>query len=94
MTDQADLPDFELPAIGTQRFQLSAFKGHPFVIHFYPQHPGLHRRGHPVPRPLYAEFQKSGIAIFGVSRDSLASHEGFLCGPAQQALDFVTSAKL
>jgi hypothetical protein len=37
MTDQADLPDFELPATGTQRFQLPAFKGHPFVIYFYPR---------------------------------------------------------
>ena len=35
MIDRAPLPDFELPATGNQRFQLSAFKGHPFVLHFY-----------------------------------------------------------
>ena len=31
MTGQP-LPDFELPATGNQRFQLSAFKGHPFIL--------------------------------------------------------------
>jgi len=37
MIDRAPLPDFELPATGNQRFQLSAFKGHPFEL-------ALHRR--------------------------------------------------
>ena len=34
MTDRASLPDFELPATGNQRFQLSAFKGHPLAPYF------------------------------------------------------------
>ena len=37
MSDRASLPDFELPATGQQRFQLSAFSGHPFVLYFYPK---------------------------------------------------------
>ena len=37
MIDRAALPDFELPATGNQRFQLSAFKGHPVVPYFYPR---------------------------------------------------------
>jgi len=37
MTEKPVLPDFELPATGNQRFQLSAFKGHPFVLYFYPR---------------------------------------------------------
>jgi len=32
-------PDFELPAPGNQRFQLSALKGHPFLVYFHPKDP-------------------------------------------------------
>lgn len=69
------LPDFELPATGNQRFQLSAFKGHPFVIYFYPKDdtPGCTDEGIQF-RDLYREFQAVGYHIFGVSRDSVASH--------------------
>jgi thioredoxin-dependent peroxiredoxin len=72
------LPDFELPATGNQRFQLSAFKGHPFVIYFYPKDdtPGCTDEGIQF-RDLYQEFQAVGYPIFGISRDSVASHEKF-----------------
>ena len=36
MSESAVLPDFEIQATGNQRFQLSAFKGHPFVLYFHP----------------------------------------------------------
>jgi peroxiredoxin Q/BCP len=77
MTGKA-LPNFELPATGNQRFQLSAFKGHPFVIYFYPKDdtPGCTDEGIQF-RDLYQEFQAAGYHIFGISRDSLASHEKF-----------------
>ena len=78
MSDQAPLPDFELPATGNQRFQLSAFAGHPFVLYFYPRDdtPGCTVEGAQF-RDLHAEFRKAGIAVFGISRDSVASHEKF-----------------
>ena len=78
MTDPAPLPDFELPATGNQRFQLSAFRGHPFVLYFYPRDntPGCTDEGIQF-RDLHAEFARAGIAVFGISRDSLKSHEGF-----------------
>ena len=78
MSDQAPLPDFELPATGNQRFQLSAFAGHPFVLYFYPRDntPGCTDEGIQF-RDLHPEFRKAGVALFGISRDSLASHEGF-----------------
>ena len=78
MTDRASLPDFELPATGNQRFQLSAFKGHPFVLYFYPRDntPGCTDEGAQF-RDLHDEFRKARVAIFGISRDSLKSHEGF-----------------
>jgi len=78
MTDRASLPDFELPATGKQRFQLSAFKGHPFVLYFYPRDntPGCTDEGAQF-RDLHAEFAGLKVSVFGVSRDSLPSHEGF-----------------
>jgi peroxiredoxin Q/BCP len=72
------LPDFELPATGGQRFKLSAFHGHPFVIYFYPKDntPGCTDEGAQF-RDLHASFLEAGFHIFGVSRDSIKSHEGF-----------------
>lgn len=78
MTDRASLPDFELPATGNQRFQLSAFAGHPFVLYFYPRDdtPGCTVEGTQF-RDLHGAFRGAGVAVFGVSRDSVASHEKF-----------------
>src|SRR4051794_31968324 len=77
MTDRAPLPDFELPATGNQRFQLSAFKGHPVVLYFYPRDdtPGCTVEGTQF-RDLHGEFLRAKVAVFGGSRDSLASPEG------------------
>lgn len=78
MSERAPLPDFELPATGAQRFQLSAFKGHPFVLYFYPKDntPGCTDEGAQF-RDLHREFVKLKTAVFGISRDSVKSHEGF-----------------
>lgn len=72
------LPDFELNATGNQRFQLSAFAGHPFVLYFYPKDdtPGCTDEGLQF-RDLHDEFAKAGFAVFGISRDTVASHEKF-----------------
>jgi len=77
LSERPVLPDFELPATGNQRFQLSAYKA-PFVLYFYPKDdtPGCTVEGQAF-RDLYPEFVKAGVAVFGVSRDSVASHEKF-----------------
>jgi peroxiredoxin Q/BCP len=78
MTDRPVLPDFELPATGNQRFRLSAFKGHPFVLYFYPKDstPGCTTEGGDF-RDLHGEFARLKVAVFGISRDSVKSHESF-----------------
>ena len=78
MSDQAPLPDFELPATGNKRFQLSAFKGHPFILYFYPRDdtPGCTDEGRQF-RDLHGKFLNARVPVFGVSRDSVASHEKF-----------------
>jgi peroxiredoxin Q/BCP len=72
------VPDFELAATGNQRFKLSALKGHPLLLYFYPKDdtPGCTDEGVQF-RDLHGEFVKAGWAVFGVSRDSVASHERF-----------------
>jgi peroxiredoxin Q/BCP len=78
MTEPSVVPDFELPATGNQRFSLSAFKGHPFVLYFYPKDstPGCTTEGSDF-RDLHGEFAKLKVGVFGISRDSLKSHETF-----------------
>ena len=70
--------DFELPATSNKTFKFFEQRGHPVVIYFYPKDttPGCTTEGQNF-RDLYPQFQKLQCAIFGVSRDSLKSHEGF-----------------
>lgn len=59
-------------------FRLSDQVGHPVVLYFYPQDatPGCTAEGAAF-RDLHGAFRKAGARIFGVSRDSLASHVRF-----------------
>ncbi len=54
------------------------FAGGTTVLYFYPKDntPGCTLEGQEF-RDLYAKFKRAGITIYGVSRDSLRSHEGF-----------------
>ena len=72
------IPEFEVAATGNQRFASAAFKGHPYVLYFYPKDdtPGCTLEGQQF-RDLHAAFIKAGVMVFGVSRDSIASHEKF-----------------
>jgi peroxiredoxin Q/BCP len=70
--------DFALPATGGEDFRLSAVKSKWVVLYFYPKDntPGCTTEGAQF-RDLHAKFQAAGCAVFGVSRDSLKSHENF-----------------
>jgi thioredoxin-dependent peroxiredoxin len=59
-------------------FKLSAHKGHPVVLYFYPKDntPGCTTEGAQF-RDLYPQFKKLGAIVVGCSRDSLKSHERF-----------------
>ena len=72
------IADFEVAATGNQRFASAAFRGHPYVVYFYPKDdtPGCTLEGQQF-RDLHKEFIKAGVMVFGVSRDSVASHEKF-----------------
>ncbi len=78
MLEGLTVPDFEAAATSGKTFRLSALRGRPVVLYFYPKDntPGCTDEGAQF-RDLHAEFEKLDCAIFGVSRDSLKSHEGF-----------------
>ena len=77
MLDQP-VPDFEIPATGDQAFRLSAMRGSPLVLYFYPKDntPGCTDEGMQF-RALHGEFVKRQCSVFGISRDTLKSHESF-----------------
>ncbi|MBS1170894.1 MAG: peroxiredoxin [Burkholderiaceae bacterium] len=72
------VPEFSAPMTGNGTFTLSSFKGKNVVLFFYPKDntPGCSAESMTF-RDLYAEFQAANTEIFGVSRDSIKSHEGF-----------------
>jgi peroxiredoxin Q/BCP len=72
------IADFELPGTSNTSFRFSGHRGHPLVIYFYPKDstPGCTTEGQNF-RDLYPQFQKLKCPVFGVSRDSLKSHENF-----------------
>ena len=70
--------DFTLPATGGHTFTLSAQRGTPLVLYFYPKDstPGCTTEAQQF-RDLYPAFLAAGCSVLGVSRDSLRSHESF-----------------
>jgi len=77
MLDQP-APDFELPATGGANFRLADARGRTLVLYFYPKDntPGCTTEGQQF-RDLHPEFEKAGCDVYGISRDSLKSHENF-----------------
>lgn len=75
--------DFSLPGFPSGKFQLSGLKGKKIVLYFYPKDntPGCTLEGHDFNR-LRGKFSELNAVVYGISRDSLASHEKFVhkCG--------------
>jgi len=71
-------PEFDLPATGGKTFSLSRARGKCLVLYFYPKDntPGCTAEGQQF-SALHAQFTQAGCEIYGVSRDSLKSHENF-----------------
>lgn len=73
------IKDFTVSVTGSpSTIKLSDFKGKNVVIYFYPKDntPGCTTEGQNF-RDLYSEFQQANTVIFGVSRESIKSHENF-----------------
>ncbi len=71
-------PDFTLHDKDGHPVSLSDFRGRKIVLYFYPKDntPGCTRQACGFAANL-AEFEKRGITVIGVSKDSVASHQRF-----------------
>ncbi|RTZ62624.1 MAG: peroxiredoxin [Gammaproteobacteria bacterium] len=72
------VPDLEREMTGGKTFRLSDYRGQKVVMYFYPKDntPGCTTEGQAF-RDHYEQFKAAGAEIFGVSRDSIKSHENF-----------------
>lgn len=70
--------DFSAAMTGDQTFQLSGRPARQTVLFFYPKDntPGCTTENIAF-RDLHPQFAAAGVEIYGVSRDSLRSHESF-----------------
>ncbi len=71
-------PNFTLKDKDGNDVSLSDFSGKRIVLYFYPKDntPGCTRQACAF-AGLYGEFQKKGVEVIGISRDSVASHVKF-----------------
>lgn len=71
-------PDFKLATGEGESVSRASLKGHPFVLYFYPKDDtsGCTKEAIDFSAAL-AKFEKLGVTVLGVSKDSLPSHEKF-----------------
>jgi peroxiredoxin Q/BCP len=71
-------PEFDLPADDGSRVRLSALRGGPVVVYFYPRDdtPGCTREACAF-RDRKTELAKLGVKVLGVSTDDVKSHGKF-----------------
>jgi peroxiredoxin Q/BCP len=71
-------PDFTLPADGGGRLRLKDLRGKKVVLYFYPKDATSGCTAEACAfRDRMPELRKHGMAVIGVSRDSVASHDKF-----------------
>lgn len=71
-------PDFALQDQNGDSHKLSDYKGQIVLIYFYPKDdtPGCTKEACSI-RDVWGEFEKAGIQVFGISKDSVKSHKKF-----------------
>lgn len=72
------IKDFALDGTNNSKFKLSEFAGKKLIIYFYPKDstPGCTNEGIDFSEQI-DQFNKMNCEVFGVSRDSVKSHEKF-----------------
>jgi peroxiredoxin Q/BCP len=72
-------PAFKLATDGGGEVSLASLKGKPFVLYFYPKDntSGCTREALEFTK-LARKYQDIGVAVIGVSADSVASHDRFI----------------
>jgi peroxiredoxin Q/BCP len=72
------VPDFSAPMTGDATFRLADQRGKTVILYFYPKDntPGCTTESMNF-RDQHDAFAKAGAVVFGISRDSIKSHENF-----------------
>lgn len=72
------IPAFRCNVTPDEQLRLSELKGKKVILYFYPKDntPGCTTEGQDF-RDSYNKFKRTGAVIFGISRDSIASHQKF-----------------
>ena len=77
------IPDFTVESSSGEEFSPAAKKGQRYVLYFYPKDntPGCTLEGQEFNK-LLPKFKKLKTEVYGISRDSLKSHDKFIsqCG--------------
>ena len=71
-------PDFTLSDADGKHVTLSALRGQPVVVYFYPKDetPGCTKEACAF-RDIWTDLQETGAAVLGISPDDAASHQRF-----------------
>lgn len=72
------VPNFSLPGTSETNFSLNNFLGKLVILYFYPRDstPGCTNEGIDFTN-FYQDFKNKNVEIFGISRDTIKSHEKF-----------------
>jgi peroxiredoxin Q/BCP len=72
-------PKFSVTTSGGGKISLADFKGRNVILYFYPRDdtPGCTKEACAF-RDYFADFKKRGAVVFGVSTDSVKSHDKFV----------------
>ena len=71
-------PDFDLPCDGGGQVRLADFGGKPLVLFFYPKDDTTACTTESISfTGLKADFDRAGVAILGISPDTVKSHDKF-----------------
>lgn len=78
LNERDKAPDFSLQDDSGKEVSLRSLKGKKVVIYFYPKDdtPGCTKEACGF-RDSWKKFEKAGIAVYGVSKDSIESHQKF-----------------
>jgi len=78
LAEGSPAPDFTLPGDNASEISLSAYRGQPVVLYFYPKDNTSGCTKEAVAfNELIDAFREAGVAIVGVSPDPVPSHDKF-----------------
>ena len=77
--ENSKVPNFKLPSSNNKNFEINISLDQYLVINFYPRDktPGCTNEAKDFSK-LYKEFKKLNCEIFGISKDSIESHQKFI----------------